>query len=98
MPQVDHRVSQALEGVMKPTDTLKTQEQTPKLIFPGKHPLNGEESLLINRWLKYPLFASRGFLSSSAIDWDIGNQTPIENGFAVTSAVVGAIQTDDAAF
>ena len=36
MPQVDHRVSEGLEGVVQLTDTVKAKQQTPELVFPGK--------------------------------------------------------------
>jgi hypothetical protein len=36
MPQVDHRVSEGFEGVVQFTDTVKAQQQTPELVFPGK--------------------------------------------------------------
>jgi len=37
MPEIDHRISQAIHGIVQRTDTFEAQQQAPKLILPAKH-------------------------------------------------------------
>jgi len=97
MPQVDHRVSEGLEGVVQFTDTVKAKQQTPELIFPGKQPLDGTESLFEDGGIEQRLTTSLGMLSAARVRIDVGDHAAIEDGLAIERAIVHTVQAHDAA-
>ena len=71
MPEIDHRVGDGLECVVQPADALEAQQQSPELVFPGKHPLDRPEALFENGRLKDRLAAPLGLLSAAGIGVDV---------------------------
>ena len=45
MSKVNHRVSQALKGIMEFTDAFEAKQQAPKFVFPSKDSLNCEKNV-----------------------------------------------------
>src|SRR3978361_1679096 len=45
VPEIDHCVGQGLECVVQLTETIKTKQQSPELVFPGKHAFDRSKSL-----------------------------------------------------
>ncbi len=66
VPQVDHRVGECLERVVKSAETFEAQQQAAKLIFPAEQPLNGVEALFKNGRLEQRLAAAFGRFSCHA--------------------------------
>jgi hypothetical protein len=63
--QVDHRIGERLERVVYVTDAFEPQQQTAKLVLPGKDAFNGPEALLEDSRIKALLAAAlRGFTPS----------------------------------
>jgi hypothetical protein len=94
--EIDHRIGQGLECVVRLTEAIKTKQQSPELVFPGEHAFNRSEAFLKYRQFKERLASSLGLLSTTRIRVDVGDHAAIENGFAVRAAIVDAIETDDA--
>jgi len=60
--QVDHRKGERLERVVHVTDAFEAQQQTAKLVLPGKDAFNSPEALLEDSRIKTLLAAPlRGF-------------------------------------
>lgn len=93
--QVDHCIGYCFKFVMQLTYALKSIQQVPGFIFPGKHTLDCTESLFKNCWFKYLLSASLRRFPASWIFIYIGCHSTVEDGFTVSSAVVDAVQADD---
>jgi len=97
MPEIDHRIGEDLECAVQLTEALKTKQEPPELIFPGKHPLDRVKSFLKYRRVKQRLAASLGLRSAAPIRVDVGDHAAIEDGFAVGLTVIDAIEADKAA-
>jgi len=95
MPQVDHRIGQRFECVVQLAEAIETKQQAAELIFPAEHTLDGVEPLFENGGVEKRFPASLESFSTAGIRVDIGNHPAIENGFAVSPAIVDAIQADD---
>ena len=95
MPQINHRVGDGFECVVQFADALETKQQSLELVFPAEDPLNGVESLLENGGINHWFGSALWRLSAARIGVDVGSHPAVENGFAIDSAIVGAIQTDD---
>ena len=95
MPQVDHRIGQRFECVVQLAEAIATKQQAAELIFPAEHTLDGVEPLFENGGVEKRFAASLESFSTAGIRVDIGNHPAIENGFAVSPAIVDAIQADD---
>ena len=95
MPQVDHRIGQRFECVVQLAEAIETKQQAAELIFPAEHTLDGVEPLFENGGVEKRFAASLESFSTAGICVDIGNHPAIENGFAVSPAIVDAIQADD---
>jgi len=95
VPQIDHRISQGLECVVQLTEAIESKQQAPELVFPAKHTLDSMEPLFENGGVEKRFAASLESFSTAGIRVDIGNHPAIENGFAVSPAIVNAIQADD---
>jgi len=68
MPQVDHRIGQGLERVMQRTDAFEAQQQAPELVFPGKHALDGAETLFKDKRDRRTA-CGRAWWFSWRVDW-----------------------------
>ena len=95
MPKIDHRVSQAFQGVMQSTDPLESEQQTLEFIFPCKDTLNGIKSLLEDRRIEQSFGASLWSLSATMIFINVWYHTSIKNGLAIITTIVSAIQADN---
>ncbi|MGR3279669.1 hypothetical protein ACSYAD_31915 [Acaryochloris marina NIES-2412] len=95
MPKIDHRVSQAFQGVMQSTGLLKPQQQALEFILPSKDALNGIESLLEDGLIEQSFRTWLWYLSPKKILINVQYHTPIENSLAIGTTIVHAIQTDD---
>ena len=90
MPQVDHRIGQRFECVVQLAEAIETKQQAAELIFPAEHTLDGVEPLFENGGVEKRFAASLESFSTAGICVDIGNHPAIENGFAVSPAIVDA--------
>ena len=95
MPQVDHRIGQRFECIVQLAEAIETKQQVAELIFPAEHTLDRVEPLFENGGVEKRFAASLESFSTAGIRVDIGNHPAIENGFAVSPAIVNAIQADD---
>ena len=95
MPQINHRICQAFQGVVQLTDPLEAQQQAPKFIFPGEHALDGAKPFLKNICIENRLASPLRSVSPTRICRNIWNHTAIENRFPVGAAIVDPIQADD---
>src|SRR5476651_2473084 len=95
MAQIDQRIGKRLERVVHVTDAFEAQQQTAKLILPGEDAFNGPEALLEDGWIKVSLSTAFRCLASTGVLGDVRNHAAIEDGLAVSPAVVDAVQTDD---
>ena len=95
VPQIDHRVGDGVECVVPFADALETKQQSLELVFPAEDPLNGVESLLENGGINHWFGSALWRLSAARMGVDVGRHPAVENGFAIDSAIVGAIQTDE---
>ena len=98
MAQVDHRIGQDFKCVVQLAEAIEPKQQSPELIFPAEHPLDGVEPLFENGGVEERLAASLGGFSTAGIGVDVGDHPAIENGFAVNPAIVDPIQADDSSF
>ena len=62
MPQVDHRISQSFKCVVQLAQAFEPQQQTPELILPSEHALDGVETLFKNGGVEQRLAATLGYL------------------------------------
>ncbi len=97
MPQINQRVGQRFERVMQRTDALKAQQQAAKFIFPGEHALDGAKALFEDGGIEQRFAAALGGFPAARIGVDVGRHAAIENGFAVDSAIVDAIEAGQGA-
>jgi hypothetical protein len=95
MAQVDHRIRQCLERVMQLAEAIEPEQQAPELVFPTKHPLNGIEPFSKNGSVEQRLAATLGAFSTAGIGVDIGDHPAVEDGLAIRSAIIDAVQADD---
>ena len=95
MPQVDHRISQSFKCVVQLAQAFEPQQQTPELILPSEHALDGVETLFKNGGVEQRLAATLGYFSTAWIRVDVRGHPAIENRFAINPAIVDAIQADN---
>jgi len=80
---------------MQLAQSFEPQQQTPELILPSEHALDGVEPLFENGGVEDRLAAPLGGFSSAWIRVDVRNHAAIENRFAIYPAIVDAIQADN---
>ena len=68
VPEIDHCIGKGLECVVQLTETIKTKQQSPELVFPSKHAFDRSKSLFEYGWLKQRLAASLGLFSTTLVD------------------------------
>ena len=88
VPEIDHCVSEGLERVMHPADAFEAQQEPAELVLPGKYSLDRPKALFEDGWLEDRLAAPLRLLSAARIGVDVGNHAAIEDGLAVSPAVV----------
>jgi hypothetical protein len=97
MPQIGHRIGQGFERVVQRTEAFEAQQQAPELVFPGKHALDGAKAFVKNGGIEQRLAAAPGCFPGARIGVDVGRHAAIEDGLAVRSAIVDAVETEDGA-
>ena len=80
---------------MQLAEAIEPKQQAAKFVFPAKHTLDSIEPLFENGGVEKWLAASFGGFSTAGVRVDIGNHPAIENGFAVPSTIIDAIQAND---
>ena len=80
---------------MQRTDAFEAQQQAPEFIFPGKHALDGAETLFEDGGIEQRLAAMPECFPGARIGVDVGRHASIEYGLAVLPAIVDAVETDD---
>ena len=91
MPQVDHRISQSFKCVVQLAQAFEPQQQTPELILPSEHALDGVETLFKNGGVEQRLAPTLGYFSTAWIRVDVRGHPAIENRFAINPAIVDAV-------
>jgi hypothetical protein len=94
VPKIDHRVGERLERVVHVADAFEAQQQTAKLVLPGKDAFDGSEALLEDRRVKVLLAPAFRRFAPARVLGDVRGHAAIEDRAAVGPAIVDPIQAD----